>query len=138
MTNGVECCPSRPDRGAAAVEFAIILPLLLILVAGIVDFGRLLYAEVMVTNAAREGARMLAMGYPASDADARAAAASPNMGVVGGLGAPSRITCPANPAPTTAASYTVRIASFDWLLLDAFAPISAPQPESTATMRCRG
>lgn len=126
------------ESGAAAVEFAILLPILLILVAGIIDLGRLLYAEVMVTNAAREGARMLAMGYPNSDADARAAAASPNMGPVGGLGTPTRVACPANPTPTTAASYTVRTASFDWLLLDAFAPITAPQPESTATMRCRG
>lgn len=125
------------DRGAAAVEFAIILPLLLILVGGIIDFGRLFYTEIMVTNAAREGARMVALGME-GDAEARAVAASPNIDLVGGFATADIVSCPASPSPTDAASYTARTADFDWLLLDAFADISAPQPESTATMRCWG
>jgi len=48
---------SRADRGAAAVEFALVLPMLLLLVFGIIDFGRLLNAQIKVTEAAREGAR---------------------------------------------------------------------------------
>ena len=47
----------RRERGAVAVEMAIILPLLLLVVGGIVDFGRLLFTQNIVTNAAREGAR---------------------------------------------------------------------------------
>lgn len=43
-------------RGAAAVEFAIILPVFLTLVLGCVDFGRFAYSYIAVTNAAREGA----------------------------------------------------------------------------------
>jgi Flp pilus assembly protein TadG len=43
-------------RGAAAVEFAIILPLLILLVLGCVDFGRFAYTFIAVTNAARAGA----------------------------------------------------------------------------------
>lgn len=46
-----------PDRGAAAVEAALVLPLLLLLVFGIIDFGRMLNAQIKVTEAAREGAR---------------------------------------------------------------------------------
>ena len=46
------------DRGAAAVEFALLLPLLLLLVFGIIDFGRALNAQVTLTQAAREGARL--------------------------------------------------------------------------------
>lgn len=50
------------DRGAAAVEFALLLPLLMLLVFGIVDFGRALNAQITLTQAAREGARMAALG----------------------------------------------------------------------------
>ena len=49
--------PKRNDSGAAAVEFALILPVLILLIGGIVDFGRAMYTEVMLTNASREGAR---------------------------------------------------------------------------------
>ena len=45
------------ERGAALVEFAIVLPLLLLLVFGIIEFGFLLYNKAMITNASREGAR---------------------------------------------------------------------------------
>ena len=45
------------DRGAAAVEAALILPVLLLLICGVVDLGRALHAQITVTAAAREGAR---------------------------------------------------------------------------------
>jgi len=45
------------QRGAALTEFAIVLPLLLLLVFGIIEFGVLLYDKAMITNASREGAR---------------------------------------------------------------------------------
>lgn len=47
----------RNNRGAALVEFALIAPILVILVLGIVEFGCLLYDKAMITNASREGAR---------------------------------------------------------------------------------
>ena len=45
------------QKGAAAVEFAIILPLLVTLVFGIIEFSTLFYNKAMITNASREGAR---------------------------------------------------------------------------------
>ena len=39
------------------VEFALVLPLFLLILAGILDFGFLLYSRMTVINAAREGAR---------------------------------------------------------------------------------
>jgi Flp pilus assembly protein TadG len=45
------------QKGAAAVEFAIILPLLVILVFGTIDFGVMFYNKQVLTNASREGAR---------------------------------------------------------------------------------
>jgi Flp pilus assembly protein TadG len=47
----------RVERGAAAVEMALVLPVLLLLIGGIVDFGRAYFTQIMLTNAAREGAR---------------------------------------------------------------------------------
>ena len=46
----------RHRRGAAAVEFAVILPLLVTIVLGCVDFGRFAYNYIALTNAARAGA----------------------------------------------------------------------------------
>lgn len=46
----------RHPRGAAAVEFAAVLPLLCFLLVGCVDFCRLFYHHVTVTNCARNGA----------------------------------------------------------------------------------
>lgn len=48
----------RSERGAAMVEFAIVLPILLLMVFGIVDFGRALYTLNNLTAATREGARL--------------------------------------------------------------------------------
>jgi len=52
------------ERGATAVEFALLLPMLLLLVFGIVDFGRALNAQITLTQAAREGARLAALNQP--------------------------------------------------------------------------
>ena len=45
------------EHGAVAVEFAIILPILLLLVFGIVDFGHACYMKHVLQNSCREGAR---------------------------------------------------------------------------------
>jgi Flp pilus assembly protein TadG len=64
------------DRGAAAVEFALLLPVLLLVVFGIIDFGRALNAQITLTQAAREGARLAAVGQPAAAVVARTQAAA--------------------------------------------------------------
>jgi Flp pilus assembly protein TadG len=48
---------TRDQNGGAAVEFALILPLFILLIFGIIEFGLLLYNEQILTNACREGAR---------------------------------------------------------------------------------
>jgi len=52
---------ARRERGAAAVEFALVLPLLLIMLFAIIDFGWVLNQQMSVTAAAREGARYYAI-----------------------------------------------------------------------------
>jgi Flp pilus assembly protein TadG len=45
------------QSGASAVEFAIVLPILVLLVFGIIEFSVAFYDKAMITNASREGAR---------------------------------------------------------------------------------
>lgn len=45
------------DRGVAAAELALILPVLLLILFGIIEFGMIMYSREVVTNAVREGAR---------------------------------------------------------------------------------
>ena len=45
------------ERGASAVEFAIVLPLLVLILWGIIEFSILLYDKAMITNLSREAAR---------------------------------------------------------------------------------
>jgi len=81
--------PWASERGAEVIEFAIILPLLLLIIFGIVDFGFLFQRYVVMTNAAMEGARVRVLpNYTNDDAIARATA----YGVEGGI--PDASTCP--------------------------------------------
>lgn len=57
------------DRGAAAVEFGLLLPLILLIVLGIIDFGGMLHAQVTLTQAAREGARVAALQQTPDEAE---------------------------------------------------------------------
>jgi Flp pilus assembly protein TadG len=47
----------KNQKGGSLVEFAIVLPLLLIILFGIIELGLLLYNQAVLTNATREGAR---------------------------------------------------------------------------------
>lgn len=69
--------PERAERGAVAVEFAIVLPVLLALVMGIMEFGRAFNTQISLTNAAREGVRVMAI----SNDPAAAKAATKNAAV---------------------------------------------------------
>lgn len=62
----------RSEDGAELVEFALVLPMLLLIFGGIVDFGLILQRQQIVTNAAREGARLAILpGYTTADVQAR-------------------------------------------------------------------
>ncbi|MET4093205.1 TadE/TadG family type IV pilus assembly protein [Arthrobacter sp. UYCu712] len=55
------------ERGAVAVEFAILAPVLVMLLLGIMEFGRAYNAQVILSSAAREGVRVMAINNtPAS------------------------------------------------------------------------
>lgn len=62
---------TRGEKGQSLVEFALVLPLFLVLVFAIVDFGMGFHAWITVTNAAREGARVGAVGADAATIEQR-------------------------------------------------------------------
>ena len=60
------------ERGAELLEFAIVMPILIFLIAGIFEFGVMFRALEAITNAAREGARVGVLpGYNVPDVQAR-------------------------------------------------------------------
>jgi Flp pilus assembly protein TadG len=62
----------RSNRGAELVEFAFVLPVLIVVMAGIVDFGFMFQRYLVVTSAAREGARIAILpGYGVADVQGR-------------------------------------------------------------------
>lgn len=52
----------RSERGTAAVEFAVVLPVLLLVILSLIDFGRYLYVRVSITNASVEVADAVTRG----------------------------------------------------------------------------
>ena len=67
------------EQGAMAVEFILVLPIFVLLVFGIIEFGRGYNAKIELTGAVREGARSLALGQTAADAEAAVTGAAPSL-----------------------------------------------------------
>ncbi len=55
---------SKNQEGAGLVEFAVLAPLLVVLLFGLLEFGQSLYAKEVLTNASREGARYVVYCTP--------------------------------------------------------------------------
>ena len=72
------------ERGAAALEFALVLPILIMLVFGIIEFGRGYHAKVELTGAVREGARALALGKTTGEAQTATINAAPGLSLTAG------------------------------------------------------
>ncbi len=75
--------PRASERGAVAVEFAILAPVLIMLLLGIMEFGRAYNVQVSLSNAAREGVRVMAISndQTAAKTAAKNAAVSLNPGL---------------------------------------------------------
>lgn len=67
---------SRSERGSVLVEAAMVLPLLLMITMGAVDYGVMINRSTLANNAAREGAREAVLGGTAADIEARVRAAA--------------------------------------------------------------
>jgi Flp pilus assembly protein TadG len=93
------------ERGAELIEFAIAVPILLLLISGIVDFGMMFRTYEAVTNAAREGARVGVLpGYAPADVQTRV---NLYLGAAG-LTGPRTINVVNVPVATGAGTFTAR------------------------------
>lgn len=91
----------RDERGAAAVEFAIVVPVLLLLVVGIAEFGRAYSTAAVLSGAAREGARTMALQNSTSAARTAAQGAATGLTLSSSQIAISPSACPAAGSGTT-------------------------------------
>ncbi|MGY1724640.1 TadE/TadG family type IV pilus assembly protein [Blastococcus sp. SYSU DS0533] len=131
----------QDERGATAVEFAFIVPLLLVLLIGIAEFGHAFQVQGTLSAAAREGVRAMALRNDPADARdvVRTAAASLDpaitdaqirIEVVGGTAE----TCPTTGAGDTAVRLTITYPMP--YLTDFFG--SGIELTGTGVMRCNG
>jgi len=133
------CGCRRLDSGAAAVEFALVLPVLLLVLFGIIDFGRAYNMQIALTQASREGVRGLALGTTSNPTSVVQAAAYPVTGV-----SVAYVTCPASPTATSNATvtatkqftYITPIAGV--LRILGLKALAAPVIIGKAQMRCGG
>jgi Flp pilus assembly protein TadG len=114
----------RSERGAELIEFAIIAPILIFIIAGIVDFGMMFRTYETVTNAAREGARVGVLpGYNPPDVQARVNAYLGAAGLTG----PRTTTVTNMPVATPAGTFTARSVNvqyvYQFAVLGGFAPL---------------
>ena len=104
----------REQRGATAVEFAFIVPLLILLVLGIAEFGHAFQVQGTLSAAAREGVRLMALQNDpvAARAAVRNAAASLNPAINDSqirirLVGSTAVSCPTSGAGSTAVRLTI-------------------------------
>ena len=117
------------DRGAVMVELALILPILVMLLIGIIDFGRAFNAQVSIQGAAREGARSLALGQSSAEV---ATAVNGAAGAVVPSGI-AQTRCPTTVLATSQATVTVS-STFDFNI--PFVSLGRRTLSATARMRC--
>ena len=97
------------ERGAVAVEFAILAPVLVMILLGIMEFGRAYNAQVSLTNAAREGVRVMAItnNQTAARTAAKNAAPSLSPALVDSNIAFSAASCVTDAQMTVTVTYTL-------------------------------
>jgi Flp pilus assembly protein TadG len=110
----------RSDDGAAAVEFALILPIFLLLIFLLIDFGRLFYCQITLNSAAREAARAVALRMTTAQINTAASDAAPNITGMSMNASAMTITvvstCAVASTTLDAAAKVTVSKSFDWLL----------------------
>jgi Flp pilus assembly protein TadG len=123
------------DRGAAAVEFALLVPILLLLVFGIVDFARGFSAQLTVTHAAREGVRVQALGGTAGEVSTATQSAATPLTVTVGTGACTQGQ-PTTVTATTQFTYITPLSNF--MIMFGGSGVLPTQLTGTGVMRCGG
>ena len=133
----------RSDDGAAAVEFALILPIFLLLIFLLIDFGRLFYCQITLNSAAREAARAVALRMTTAQINIAASDAAPNISGMS-MNTTAMVitvvtTCAAASTSLDAPAKVTATKAFDWLIpvgvLNLFSPNSTDPGTSSLVAR---
>lgn len=100
---------SGSERGSVAVEMAVLLPVLILLLFGMMEFGRALNTQATLNHAAREGARVMAITKIASDAQVKAVSSAPTLNpLIKTTDVQIAGSCPTSPtSPTPSVTVTI-------------------------------
>lgn len=127
------------EVGQTLVEFSLVLPIILVMMFALVDFGRAFYTWLIVTNAAREGARTAAVQLPLADVQSAVydAMAGLDTSKVSFSPAPVNIQGDRGEATTVSLTYTFEFVTplGPMLQLIGGSNLSAPNITGSATMR---
>lgn len=116
----------RRTRGQSLVEFALVLPVFLMILSGIMDMGFLLYSRMTVINAAREGARVATIMTEESDNAIRNAITGQVNGAANGLTVSTSVSLGATePQEPFSVTVTHTYRPFFPLLIGTTVPISS-------------
>ncbi|WP_218221659.1 TadE/TadG family type IV pilus assembly protein [Nesterenkonia sp. Act20] len=128
------------DRGASAVEFAIVAPILVLMLLGILAFGHAFHVQSVLSNAARDGVRVMALQDTSSGADPQTEArqtaitsAAPSASVAADQITITPATCEA--ASTVGPGTATVTISYPMQLLGGFGSVTLT---GKGTMRCNG
>jgi Flp pilus assembly protein TadG len=125
----------KKRRGAAVVEFAVVAPVFITLVFGMIEYGRMVMVQQMLTNASREGARVGVLdGATTAECQSAVTTYLSNAGVSG-------TTVTVTPNPPSSAGYgapvtvtvTVPFSQVSWLPTPMF--LSGKTLTATSVMR---
>ncbi|GAA4426042.1 hypothetical protein GCM10023169_24450 [Georgenia halophila] len=126
------------DRGSAAVEFALVVPLLILLVLGIAELGRAYHLQTMISGAARDGVRVMALQDDPAAARATTKASASELNLTDAQISVAPTTC-ASTASTPAATATVAVTYPMDFIVDLFGAFGADLTlTGKGTMRCNG
>lgn len=105
------------EKGAAAVEFAIILPLLLLLILLMIDFGRLLFVEISLNSASREAARGSSLSMSQTAVTNLVLDSTPGVGALAALTTSPLVVeiQPCSPAVSNETTIVSVQANFQWI-----------------------
>lgn len=138
---------SHAERGAAAVEFAIVLVVLLLIIFAIIDFGRLLFVSQSMKAASREGARAGVVASTPAPTGATVYGAADNAGASAAALAGGTLVVSVNGVPVQSSSTGVALCGGAQLTVTAatdfrwFTPVgifssNVNSVSADTTMRC--
>ena len=122
----------RHEKGQTMVEFALIMPVLALMLLAIIDFGRVTSAGLIVSHGAREGARVAATGAPAATVVAWVQSTTSGLDPANLTVGTANTQGPSGQPVTVGVTYTVSIVT---PLISSFFPQNPYPVSSVAVMR---